>query len=105
MIYKEITMEERNSDVWFDKNKDGNFAITIMYSVSENSSPRFLSGGPFKPDTLWRRLEVILNSIEQERMVCLSAHFINPKNVICVKVSPYKPSNERARTEDGEFYN
>ena len=37
MIYKEITMEERNSDVWFDKNKDGNYAITIMYSVSENT--------------------------------------------------------------------
>lgn len=101
MLYSKITMDERNHDLWMKE--DQQYAIILMYSVNESSEPRFISGGPFKPSTVLKRLEDMLNDAEQERFVCINSHFINSKNIICVKVDRWKDKNARVNF-DGEFY-
>lgn len=102
MIYKELTLDERNHDIW--KPIEGQYyAIILMYSVNNTSEPRFIASNQLKYDTAMKRLETMLNDWEQERVVCLNSHFINPKNIICIKLDKWKDKSNRVNF-DGEFY-
>ena len=100
---EEITMAERQNDLWKRDNKDEKYAIILMYSVNDTSEPRFITAGPYKFDTANEKLEKLLNGVEQGRFVCISSHFVNPKNVICIKKDIWKGKNSRIMY-DGEFY-
>ena len=105
MLYKELTMDERNHDVCFRKNEDQRYAIVIMYSVGAGLQPRYVTSQPLKSDTVYPKLQKILNDVEQERMVCLNSHFLNPKNIISVKVDLFKDKFGNKNNEfDGEYY-
>lgn len=101
MIYPELKLNERQNDLWF-KGEDM-YAIVLMYSVNEQSEPRFVTGGPYRADQCQERLEAMLNAVEQERFVCVSSHFVHPKNVICIRVAKWKDKKDRI-LYDGEFY-
>ena len=102
MIYKELTLDERNHDIW--KPIDGQYyAIILMYSVNNTSEPRFVASDKLRYNTAMDKLEGLLNDWEQERAVCLNSHFINPKNIICIKLDKWKDKNGRINY-DGEFY-
>lgn len=97
----ELTMEERNSKIWFKE--DTKYAIVLMYSVGR-SEPRFVRAGPMYPDTVLEKLEKMLNDVEQGRFVCINSQFVNPRNVIGIKVDAWKDMGDRRDAKDGEFY-
>ena len=101
MEHKELKLNERAHDLWM--NEDDSYAIIVMHTVNQSSEPRFITGGPYKMHTVESKLEDILNSVEQERFVCINSHFINPHNIVCVKVDRWKGKNQRVKF-DGEFY-
>ena len=99
----EITMDDRQNDLWFKEDDDTQYALIVMFSVNQTSEPRFVTAGPMKAPTVVARAEAMLNAVEQGRYVCISSHFINPKNVICIKVDKWKSKSDRF-CQDGEFY-
>lgn len=103
MYKKELDLIDRPNDLWLKD--DMQYAITMMFTTNSPSEtkPRFITGGPYKMDTVVKRLKELLNSAEQERFVCLNSQFINPKNVISIKVQKWKDKEERDCTE-GNFY-
>lgn len=105
MTYDELTIDERNHDLCFrHDNDEQRYAIVIMYSIGTGNS-KYVTSQPLKEDSVYPKLENILNDIEQERMVCLNSHFINPKNVISVKVALYRDYKKKDDDNfDGEYY-
>ena len=103
---EELKMIDRKHDVWFKSGDADRYIIGIMYSPGDGLQPRFVTSNPMMKDSVLTKLEPILNDCEQGRMVCLNAHFINPKNIITVKVALYNESKVNGRREDydGEYY-
>ena len=102
MLHPELKLEERNHDLW--RPISGQYyAIIMMYSVNDTSEPRFITSNQLKYDTALDKLEKMLNDWEQERVVCLNSHFVNPDRIICIKVDKWKDKGSRVNF-DGEFY-
>ena len=97
----ELTMEERQNDVWADKDNQM-FVVILMYSVG-SSQPRFITSSKMKYETAIKKMEDMLNAKEQGRMVCLNSHFVNPDYVICIKLDVWKEKNAN-RFSTGYFY-
>lgn len=98
----ETTLNDRYNDLWLD-DEGQKYAIILMYSVNQTSEPRFVRGGPYKSSVCEKKIEAMLNEWENGRAVCLNSHFINPKNIICIKADVWKSKNDR-NTSDGGFY-
>lgn len=102
MIYKELTLDERHHDIW--KGEEGQYyALIVMYSPYGSSEVRFITSQQLKYNTALKKLEDMLNDWEQERVVCLNSHFVNPKNIVCIKMDRWKDKGSRINY-DGEFY-
>lgn len=98
---KELTIDDRPNDLWMQEGDK--YAIIMMYSVNETSEPRFIRGGPYKPETANEKLDGMLNDAEQGRYVCLNSQFVNPNNIISIKVDRWKGKTDR-NNSDGNFY-
>lgn len=101
MMNKELTLDERNNDLW-DKGEGSKYAIIIMYSVSTSSEARFITSMPLNYDKALVRMEAMLNDWEQGRAVCLNSHFVNPNNIVLIKMDVWKDKTKSRF--DGEFY-
>ena len=99
----ELTMDERQNDIWADADDGKMYVIVMMYSAKDNAPPRFITSQKMKYETTVKKLEDMLNAQEQGRMVCLNSHFVNPENIICIKMDTWKDKNVN-RFVSGEFY-
>lgn len=100
-VMDELTLDERNNDVWFkDNNVDEKYVIVIMYSTTGESAPRFITSTPMFKDTTKAKLERMINDWEQGRAVCLNAHFVNPNNIITIKMDVFKRDRKRGDYDD-----
>ena len=98
----ELTLNERKHDLWLKD--DVQYAIILMYSISDfEAKPRFITGGPYKSETVEKKITDMLNSAEQGRFVCHNSQFINPNCVKNIKICKWKDRDERDYTE-GQFY-
>ena len=105
MIYNELTMEERQNDLWKRNDDEQLYVVIMMYSVNDTSEPRFIASQSMKWETAVKKLEAMLNAWEQERAVCLNSHFVNPKNIIMIRLDLWKERTKGRQTVfDGEFY-
>lgn len=102
MSKEELMIKDRKHDLWLKD--DIQYAIILMYSVNDSETkPRFITGGPYKPETVEKKLNDMLNSAEQGRYVCHNSQFINPDKIINIKVCKWKDRDNRLNF-DGEFY-
>lgn len=108
MACDELFMDERNHDVCFRKDEEQKYAIVIMYEVTGDMPPKFITSQALSRESVYPKLEKMLNDWEQGRVVCLNSHFINPKKIISIKVDLFKEkySNffKKEDNFDGEYY-
>ena len=99
----ELTMEERQNDLWDDNRTDTMYVVIMMYSISDSAQPRFITSQKMKYETAVKKMEDMLNAQEQGRMVCLKSHFVNPNNIICIKLDVWKEKST-SKFNSGYFY-
>ena len=97
----ELTMDERQNDVWLRKDKSVKYAVILMYRVV--GDVKFITKGPMDGETAVSMVEAMLNACENNRYVCLNSHFVNPEDVVVIKIDLWK--DKMAGVERGrEFY-
>ena len=84
-----MPIEERHHDIWFRNDESQKYVIVIMYRTND-TEPRFVTSSAMSSDKVLPKVEAMLNDFDNKRMVCLNAHFINPANIISIKVDLYK---------------
>lgn len=97
----ELKMDERQNDVWLRKDKDTKYAVIMMYRAVDDV--KFITKGPMDGETAVDMVEEMLNTLESGRYVCLNSQFVNPNDVIVVKVDLFKEKYDR-RDYGKSFY-
>ncbi len=102
-MMNELTMDERQNDIWLRKDKNVKYAVILMYR-STDSEVKWITKGPLEGETAVKMIEDMLNMLEDDRYVCLNSQFVNPHDVITVKLDLWKDKEDRREFGGKTFY-
>lgn len=90
----DIKMMNRQNDVWLRRDKDTKYAVILMFK-STDSELKWITKGPMEGETAIRTVDEMLNALEHNQYVCLNSQFVNPANVVMVKLDLWKEKSDR----------